>query len=314
MKPLLPFLFCFLTLFLQGQQADSTSLDFMLETPGAQLSGTLLLPDSAYAGPVVLIIAGSGPTDRNGNNPSAKNNSLLLLADSLRLAGIASLRYDKRGIGASMAFNNQEDSLRFEHLAADAAAWIHWLRDRGQFSRIFVAGHSEGSLLGMLAVQQAGADGFISLAGAGRPAGKVLREQLQKQPPYIKAQAFPMLDSLEAGVRVDSVPKVLMGLLRPSVQPYMMSWFKYDPAKEIVQLQCPVLIVQGTTDIQVSVDEAKLLAAARPEDRLVLIEQMNHVFKVSDLGFISNMMTYSKPELPLAPGLVEAVVEFIKMN
>ena len=314
MKPILSILFCFLTLAIQGQQADSVSLECMLETPGAQLAGTLLLPDSAFAGPVVLIIAGSGPTDRNGNNPSAKNNSLLLLADSLRHAGIATLRYDKCGIGASMAFNNQEDSLRFEHLAADAAAWIHWLRNRGQFSRIFVAGHSEGSLLGMLAVQQAGADGFISLAGAGRPAGELIRDQLQKQPPYIKAQAFPILDSLEAGVRVDSVPKVLMGLLRPSVQPYMISWFKYNPSAEIVRLPCPVLIVQGGNDIQVSTEEARLLAAARPHDRLVIIENMNHVFRACDPGFINNMITYNKPELPPAPGLVEAVVEFIKLN
>lgn len=312
MKSILLSLFSFFALYASGQQLDSLSLEVSVETTGAHLAGTLLMPDSAYAGPVVLIIAGSGPTDRDGNNPSAKNNSLLLLADSLRRAGIATLRYDKRGIGASMSFENKEDSLRIEHFANDAAAWVQWLRSREQFSKIIVAGHSEGSLLGMLATSKARADAFISLAGAGRPADVVLREQLQKQPPIVKAQAFPILDSLKAGVLVDSVPKMLMGLLRPSVQPFMISWIQYDPAVEITKLQCPVLIVQGGTDIQVSTEDAKLLAAARPQDGLVIIENMNHVFRFCEPGFISNMMTYSKPELPLAPGLVETLVEFVK--
>jgi pimeloyl-ACP methyl ester carboxylesterase len=282
-----------------------------LKTETGLLRGSLITPADKKAVPVVLIISGSGPTDRDGNNPAMKNNHLKMLAEELALWGIASLRYDKRGIAQSQSAALAEKDLRFEHYMYDAAGWVKQLEQDKRFNKVIVLGHSEGSLIGMLAARQTKADAFVSLAGAGQKASQLIRQQLQAQPQVVKDYAFPILDSLAMGKTVANTDPAFAALFRPSVQPYLISWFQYDPQKEIAKLNIPVLIMQGSNDLQVSLDEAKLLAGAKPGSKLIVVDEMNHILKKSSLDMQVNMATYSNPELPLIPQCAEAIVEFI---
>lgn len=282
-----------------------------LETNTGVLEGSLLIPEGTTSFPVALIIAGSGPTDRDGNNPAMRNDSLKLLARALWEKGIASLRYDKRAIGKSQAAGISESDLRFDHYVEDAKGWIDLLRENKRFNQLIVIGHSEGSLIGMRASKNGGVDKFISIAGIGQSADKTLKAQLKSQPPAVLELALPIIDKLAQGEMVDNINPMLNSLFRPSVQPYMISWFKYDPAEEIAKLDIPVLVVQGSTDIQVSEEDAKMLANANASSEIVFIEGMNHVLKESVLDRKANIATYNQPELPIKPELVESVVVFI---
>lgn len=286
----------------------------ILKTESGSIEGTLTMPDAKLPVPVTLIIAGSGPTDRNGNNPMMSNNSLKMLAEGLAKNGIASLRYDKRAIGASKNAGVNEADLRFDMYIKDAVDWVQLLSQNKKISQVIVIGHSEGSLIGMVASQNQGVAKFVSIAGAGQSADKILLEQLKTQPPAILDQINPILDELVKGNTVENVPQMLFSLFRPSVQPYMISWIKYDPQTEIAKLKKPILIVQGTTDIQVSVEDAKRLQAAKPEAKMVIIEGMNHIFKNAEADRIKNIQTYSQPDLQLNDKLVPAISEFILNN
>ncbi|MCL6266102.1 alpha/beta hydrolase [Flagellimonas myxillae] len=284
----------------------------VLPTESGDIQGSLLIPQGIENPEVVLIIAGSGPTDRNGNFPNGVNNSLKLLAEGLYQNKIATLRYDKRGIGESTTAGMAESELRFEHYVNDAVAWAKWLQKDGRFGKLTILGHSEGSLIGMIASKEVNANRFVSVAGPGIPAGELIRTQLKEQPPAILEMANPILDSLENGKSVQEVPQMLSMLFRSSVQPYMISWFRYNPQNEIAKLNCPVLIVQGTTDMQVSETDAEKLHEAFPNAQKVLIQEMNHVLKPASSNKMQNLMTYSNPDLPLADGLLEVLTDFIQ--
>ncbi|HEY9699368.1 MAG TPA: alpha/beta fold hydrolase [Trichocoleus sp.] len=291
----------------------STPVEVHITTLTGTLHGTQILPASNVPEPAVLIIAGSGPTDRNGNNPLAgQNNSLKLLAEGLAGHGIASIRYDKRGIGESAAAGPEEADLRFDTYVEDAALWIQQLQADSRFSSITVIGHSEGSLIGMLATQKTGADAFVSIAGIAQTASQVLRDQLRPRlPNALWQQNEQILAALEQGKRVTSIPPELNALYRSSIQPYLISWFRYTPAQEIRRLTVPVLIVQGTTDVQVSVREAQDLKRAKPDAELRIIEGMNHVLKAVPLDPEQQNASYSDPTLPVVPELVEGISQFI---
>jgi pimeloyl-ACP methyl ester carboxylesterase len=284
--------------------------------PDTSIHSTLLLPkETTHSMPVVLLISGSGPTDRDGNSPllPGKNNSLKMLAEGLAMNGIASLRYDKRGVGESARAVTSEADLRFETNIDDAAAFCEQLRADKRFSSVVIAGHSEGSLIGMVAAKKCNASVFISIAGAGRPASDILRIQLAgKLPPALATQSEAILKDLEAGKTTEKPPAELFALYRPSVQPYMISWFRYDPAKSIAELSVPVLIIQGTTDIQVNVDDAKRLAAANPHAKLLIVEGMNHVLKSVSSDKTKQAASYSDPTLMLAPDLLMNIVDFVR--
>jgi pimeloyl-ACP methyl ester carboxylesterase len=293
----------------------ATSDTLTLSTPTGSLGGTLLMPSGKGPFPLVVFIAGSGPTDRDGNSPllPGKNNATMMLTEGLANNGIASLRYDKRGVGASRTSLTREDDMRFPMGADDAVAWVNKLRADPRFSTITIAGHSEGSLLGMLAAQHGPIDGYVSIAGAGRAADKVLREQLSKQlPPPMLAEANATLDTLVAGHTVAAPPQALAALFRASVQPYMISWLSVDPQVEIAKLTIPVLIVQGSLDMQVSVSDAQLLAKAQPKAKLDVIDGMNHVFKKVASDMAAQQGSYSDPTIPVAPELIDAVSGFVK--
>ena len=304
-----------LAVFATAVQAASSDLPIVLDTPTGQIAGSLLMPPAKGPVPVALIIAGSGPTDRNGNSrllPGA-NDSLLMLAQALADAGFATVRYDKRGIGASMAAAPPQADLRFEMYVDDASGWIAKLKRDARFSSIVVIGHSEGSLIGMLAAKQAKADAFVSVAGIARGAGQVMRMQLAgKLPPELSARNEAFLTALERGDTSVAAPNELASIYPESVKAYMASWFRYTGAERIAMLEVPVLIVQGTTDIQVRVSEAEGLKAALPRARLAVIAEMNHVLKIVPTGSATPLASYSDPALPLAPGLISVLLEFMR--
>ena len=314
--PILRF-FAAIAIAVCGIAAHAAIVDqpIVLDTSTGQIAGSLVMPPAKGLVPVALIIAGSGPTDRNGNSqglPGA-NNSLMLLAQALGDAGFAVVRYDKRGIGASIAAAKSESALRFDSYVDDAAGWVAMLRRDARFSSVIVIGHSEGSLIGMVAAQKAGANGFVSIAGAGRRASDVLRTQFAgKLPPELAARNEAILSGLERGQTAAAVPKELAGLYRPSVQPYLVSWFQYVPAERIGALAVPVLIVQGTTDVQVAESEAQALKKARPQAQLLVVPGMNHVLKMVEGGIAEQLPSYSDPTLPLAPGLIAPLVTFMR--
>lgn len=308
MKAHIIFIIGFLVAVAALAQSEET---ITLKTETGNIEGTLTMPEIKLPVPVALIIAGSGPTDRDGNNPMMKNNSLKMLSAELVKKGIASLRYDKRGIAKSQQAGIKEADLRFEDYIQDAVSWVQFLKQNKNFSSITVIGHSEGSLIGMVASQNKLVGKFVSIAGAGQAADQIIREQLKAQPQIVLDQSTPILDELIKGNKVENVPQMLFSLFRPSVQPYMISWFKYDPQTEIARLKKPTLIVQGTTDIQVSVEDAKRLQTAKPDAKLVIIEGMNHILKDAEVDRMKNLQTYNQPELPINNDLVKAISSFV---
>lgn len=293
--------------------SDPVATPVALPSEPAALHGTLLTPERPTRA-AALIIAGSGPTDRDGNSPlSVSASSYRLLAEGLAERGIASVRTDKRGIGESAAGGMAEADLRFTDYSDDARAWAaETARLTGQ-PCVWLIGHSEGALVALAAV--AGGDdaicGLVLLAGTGRPVGAVLREQLANAPEPLRGQAVAILAELEAGRPATDIPPPLADLFRPSVQPYLISWLPLDPAALIAAYDGPVMIGQGTTDIQVGLTDANAMAAARPDARLVVWEGVNHLLKIAPADRAANIATYSDPTLPLAPGVIDDVAGFI---
>lgn len=284
----------------------------VLETERGDLHGTLTLPEGAEAMPFAVIIAGSGPTDRDGNNAmGGQNNALKMLAEALAENGIASLRYDKWGVGKSKNATLKENDLRFEQYAEDASAWMNKYVDDERFSKHVFIGHSEGALLGLLASQMIETDGYISIAGSGQSADSLILEQLVKQSQPLQAEAAQIISLINQGETVEKMNPVLMSLFRPSVQPYLYSWFKHCPKIALKSLTVPVLVVHGMNDLQVKYAEAEKLLSAKPDAQLLLLEHMNHVLKDAPSTYQENIATYSQPEIPLSDGLATGISHFI---
>jgi len=283
-----------------------------VQTATGTLHGTVTLPEGCGPFPTVLIHVGSGPTDRDGNQTGMANDSLKLLAEGLGARGVASVRYDKRGVAASAPAGLADPAdYRFHHFVDDLGAWLAELGADERFGRLTLAGHSEGSLIAILAAQSLPPAALVSLAGPGRPAADVLREQLAAQlSGALLDEANAIIDALEAGDTVDQVPAELLSIFHPTVQPYLISWFQYDPAEELAKLSGPIQIVQGTTDIQVKVVDAELLAAAYPEAELLIIDGMCHVLKEATLDSASQSQAYTDPTLPIMAELLDELAPF----
>ncbi len=305
--------------------AQAADQEVSIPAGKGELHGSLRMPASFTKGPAVLMIAGSGPTDRNGDSslPSVKPGSFRLLADALEAAGIPTLRYDKRGsgkdfsalIGRDVPTNENvhaaELGLRFTDYANDAAAFGRLLAGQPGVRCVIVLGHSEGSLVGMLAAVKLPACGYISISGLGHSADQTLMMQMKAALPADQLGAVAdTLAKLKAGQTVPNPP--VPAMFRPSVQPYLISWLSLDPAVEVTKIKAPVLILQGDNDIQVGVPEAQALKAARPDATLVIVPGMNHVLKPAPIDRAGNVATYADPALPLAPQVPEAIIRFVK--
>ena len=285
--------------------------------PLAPLTGTMT--DAGKGAPVVLIIPGSGPTDRDGNNPiGVKAAQYRLLAEGLAARGISTVRIDKRGMFGSKAAIANANKVTITDYAADTHAWVASIRKETGAKCVWLLGHSEGGMVALAAAQKPkGICGVITVAAVGRKIGTVMREQLKANPanaPILDA-ALGVIASLEAGRTVESatLPEPLRPLFSDEVQPFLIDLFAEDPAGLAAALKVPLLIVQGDQDIQVTVADAKALAAAQPKARLAVLQGVNHVLKVPEgEDRAANLRSYADPSLPVASSVVEAIAGFVK--
>jgi pimeloyl-ACP methyl ester carboxylesterase len=280
------------------------------------LHGTLAVPADQGVRDAVLIWSGSGPTDRDGNSAlGLMNNSLKMLAQALAEAGYVSVRTDKRGVGASALAAPPEIDHRFETCVEDAVRWAGFLKELPRIRNVFLLGHSEGALIATMAAQRFRAAGLLLIAGTGFRAPDILRRQIAS-PEVVMAEALlkethKIIDALERGDTVPEISAELHAAYRPSVQPYLISWFKYDPVAELTKTSLPTMVIQGSTDFQVSMEDAERLKAARNDIRLVAVEGMNHILKTAPVDRQDNYATYFKPMLPLSSGLLPPVINFL---
>lgn len=274
------------------------------------VTGTLLSPVDVENPDLVILIQGSGPTDRDGNQPFLKNDSFKKLAQELCANGIASFRFDKR-ISAMGRLNLTEEEMRFDDFVQDAASVISYAAENIPHDRLFIAGHSQGSLVGMLAAKGK-ADGFISIAGAAQPIDSIIVNQLDLQMPGLGESARSAFRTLREEGTVTDFNPYLASILRPQIQAFMLSWMKYNPTDEIAKLEMPILIISGTEDLQVNEQEAKTLHSAVPQSTLVELEGMNHILRQVSADPIENQKSYNEPNRPLHPNLVDTVLFFLE--
>lgn len=301
---------------LSAGTAMGESVDLTAPGPQGDLAGTYL--SAGVGAPVVLIVPGSGPTDRDGNNPlGVKAATYRLLAEGLVERGISSVRIDKRGMFASAGAVPDPNAVTIADYAADVYSWIGAIREKAGVSCVWVLGHSEGALVGLKAGQKPdGICGLLLVSGPGRKLGDVLRAQVRGNPanaPYLP-QMLDAIATLEAGGSVDtsSFPPVVAGLFAPVAQGFLRDLFSHDPAKLIANAAVPVMILQGESDLQIGVEDARLLAAARPDASLALVPHANHVLKVAPADDLAaNFGTYADPSLPLAPEVLDALSGFV---
>ncbi|WP_179349471.1 alpha/beta hydrolase family protein [Winogradskyella pacifica] len=274
------------------------------------IDGTLLTPKTIDKPNLAIIIAGSGPTNRNGNQNFLQNNSLKKLAEGLTENGIATFRYDKR-IVKQILQNKVAKDIMFDDFVNDASDVLNYFKEKGTYNKIYIVGHSQGSLVGMLSAKEK-ADGFISLAGAGNNIGDVLIEQVTKMAPKLGEETQRVVALLKTGKTTTDYPDALGSLFGPDIQEFMMNWMSYNPTDIIKELKMPILIVNGTKDLQVSVSEAEVLKEANSDAELLIIENMNHVLFEIAGDDLENSKSYNESFRAISPQLLNRITAFMK--
>lgn len=276
-----------------------------IEVNGGTLYGKIT---GSTKDPVVIIIAGSGPTDMDGNSPLVQGRADYFLEMAEKLPGrhVSVFCYDKRTAGKSAeSFNHIEPD--FNLLVSDAVAVIRYVKKMG-YEKIVILGHSEGALVGMLAALLEPVDGYISLGGPGYPIDIILEKQLRTQLPD-DALEFQVIRSLREGMTVPTVSDDHPLFSLPN-QEYVLSWMEHDPSQIIRRLQIPVLIIHGMADLQVGADNFYALQNAAPTGKTLVISDMNHVLKQVKTED-ENAASYTDPSFPVHGELLEGVIGFV---
>lgn len=307
--------------FVSQASKPLTFSEIFLEAPGPKgpLRGTLL---TLYSKPtsVALIIPGSGPTDRDGNNPLGVNASpYRLLAEGLASKGFATLRIDKRGMFASASAVDNPNAVTIADYVDDVRAWIKVLKRETQTPSVWIIGHSEGCIVALASALEEDVCGVVLVATPGRPLGEVLRGQFKANPAnaILLNEALPIIDALEHRRRVDTtnIHPALQNIFNPDIQGFLIDAFSYNPSQLISTISKPVLVLQGQRDLQVEEMDARSLQTANPQASLVILPNMNHVMKeVTSDDLKANITSYADPALPLAPGLIESIENFLINN
>ena len=293
-------------------QQGIISQDILLKNGTITLPGTLTYNSNIDQQPLVIFVHGSGNVDRDGNQATAgaNPNYIKQLADSLNLRNIAFYRYDKRSASKENLEQVIKDS-NLEYYVDDVNLVIDQFKNDKRFSSITLIGHSQGSLVAMLADHEH-IDKYISLAGAGQSLDKALVKQVRLQNgDSIAGLVQSHFKELSDNGTIKSVDPNLLALFNKPAQPFILSWMKYNPADEIKKLKMPILILNGDKDIQVFIEDAEVLHKANPKSKLVIIKSMNHTLKTITQES-DQMASYSSPNVPLSQELVTTIEDFIK--
>lgn len=297
----------FLSISMEAQELTNTEIEIT-----ELIAGTLtspIIPTQKLA----IIIAGSGPTDRNGNSQLTRNNSLKLLAEELSKNGIATYRYDKRTVAMMKKRVGKIKELRFEDFIDDAAAVISYFKSEGTYQEISVIGHNQGSLIGMVAGEREKVSGIISLAGPSQSIDQSIIEQVTMQMPNFEQELRDNFDTLRKTGNLTEYNPLLESIFNRETQPFILSWMDYDPSEEVKKVTCPLLIINGTRDLQVSVQDAERLLVANPKAAMTIVKNMNHVLRNIDTeDTMINQKSYQEPNTPISEELVAIISSFIK--
>lgn len=286
-----------------GQNFTTTEL-----VVNQHIEGTLYTPIENETSPLVIFIAGSGPTDRDGNQSFMKNDMLKKMATFLSNNGIATFRYDKR-IVKQIRTKTIDKNISFDDFILDARSVINFFKSK--FETIIVAGHSQGSLVGLLALNQS-VDAFVSLAGAGKPIDRILEEQISKSAPMFLEDSKRVLATLKAGETTKDYPLPLGSIFNLELQPFMANWMQYNPVEVIKKQEIPTLIINGDKDLQVGIEEAKLLYEAAQNGQLLIVENMNHILVNIEGDDLENMKSYNIATLEIAQEVSDRMLDFVK--
>lgn len=270
--------------------------------------GSIVEPKSRSNSNLVIFIGGSGPIDRDGNQSFMKCDMFKKLAYSLSEKGISSFRYDKRVV-TQIRKGKLDKKITFDDFVSDAIAIIDFFESK--YNSIVIAGHSQGSLVGLLSINE-GVSGFISLSGAGRTIDMVIEDQISKTAPMLLEDTKNIFKILRSGKITEDFPLPLYSLFNIEIQPFMISWMQYDPKKIIAKIPIPSLIINGDSDLQVDEKEAKLLYNSAQNSEILIVKNMNHVLVEIEGDELKNVKSYNNPDLKISELVIEKMVEFIE--
>ena len=292
-------------------QSVFVSEEHLVLNDSIQLPGTLKFQAELKQQPLVIYIQGSGDPDRNGNQPAFNVNSDYInqLGNALAEQNIAFYSFDKRNVTkTNLKFLKQK--YLFSDLATDVTKVIDAFKDDNRFSSITLIGHSQGSLVAMLALNSH-VDKFVSLAGLSDTVDKAFVRQITNQSNELGDVAKQHIEELKTTGDIKEINPYLVSLFAKANHEFLIDYFKYNPSEEIKKINLPILILNGTKDIQVPIDDAKILHEANPKSKLVLIEDMNHVLKTIEKDE-DNLKSYYTPDYPLSLELITLITEFVK--
>lgn len=270
--------------------------------------GSIVEPKSRSNSNLIIFIGGSGPIDRDGNQSFMKCDMFKKLAYSLSEKGISSFRYDKRVV-TQIRKGKLDKKITFDDFVSDAIAIIDFFESK--YNSIVIAGHSQGSLVGLLSIKE-GVSGFISLSGAGRTIDMVIEDQISKIAPMLLEDTKNIFKILRIGKITEDFPLPLYSLFNIEIQPFMISWMQYDPKKIIAKIPIPSLIINGDSDLQVDEKEAKLLYNSAQNSEILIVKNMNHVLVEIEGDELKNVKSYNNPDLKISELVIEKMVEFIE--
>lgn len=299
-----------------ARQADSAGIEVAAAGPQGPLKGTML--DAGKGAPVAILIPGSGPTDRDGNNPMGiKAAHLKMLAEGLAAQGVSTIRIDKRGMFGSKGAVAPGGDVKIADYVTDIGNWVAVARAKTGAKCVWLIGHSEGGMVALATAQaQKHLCGVVMAASLGRKMTLVMREQFAKNPANapLMPQVNAVLDSIEAGKVGDTsgMHPAIAPIFSPVNQRYLIDTGAYDPGKLIAATKLPAMIVQGGRDLQTTMDDANAMKAGQPAATLRVFPEMNHLLKDAPADPMGNVATYADAALPLTPGVVDAIAAFVK--
>lgn len=273
------------------------------------IDGSLLTPVNNEKPSLFIILGDSGPTDRNGNQNFQKNNNLKKLAESLSNNGLATFRYDKR-IVKQIRKGNVDKNISFNDFVLDAVSTITYFKEKESYKNIYIIGYGQGSLVGMLAANE-NVSGFVSIAGSGKSIDSVILEQIKQTVPGLFEHSKNAFLKLKEGKTTTNYPPALESIFSLNNQHFMSSWMQHQPQEIIATLNIPCLIINGSKDLQVPEEEAKLLNTASKNSEILIIENMNHVMFPILGGDLENSKSYNESFRTLSPELIPAILEFV---